>query len=130
MLGQASGHTRRAVVSTQLVPAATGARTARCGAPRGHATGTHTARLVEVTAANEPRRWGTLLPALLQKKHVGPVLRQSSRKGNPEERRAGSSELPDNYEAILIGAAALADTTVAGDADGVTAMKRLCGSVS
>ncbi|ESS62993.1 hypothetical protein TCDM_09259 [Trypanosoma cruzi Dm28c] len=35
MMGQASGHTRRAVVSTQLVPAATGARTARCGAPRG-----------------------------------------------------------------------------------------------
>ncbi|RNF00736.1 hypothetical protein TcG_12026, partial [Trypanosoma cruzi] len=35
MMGQASGHTRKAVVSTQLVPAATGAHTARCGAPRG-----------------------------------------------------------------------------------------------
>ncbi|RNF02233.1 hypothetical protein TcG_11317, partial [Trypanosoma cruzi] len=34
-MGQASGHTRKAVFSTQLVPAATGARTARCGAPRG-----------------------------------------------------------------------------------------------
>ncbi|RNE99867.1 hypothetical protein TcG_11872, partial [Trypanosoma cruzi] len=34
MLGQASGHTRKAVVSTQLVPRETGARTARCGAPR------------------------------------------------------------------------------------------------
>ncbi|RNF02314.1 hypothetical protein TcG_11346, partial [Trypanosoma cruzi] len=35
MMGQASGHTRKAVFSTQLVPAATGARMARCGAPRG-----------------------------------------------------------------------------------------------
>ncbi|RNC40669.1 hypothetical protein TcCL_NonESM09826 [Trypanosoma cruzi] len=34
MLGLAGGHTRRAVVSRQLVPAATGARTERCGAPR------------------------------------------------------------------------------------------------
>ncbi|RNF01373.1 hypothetical protein TcG_11765, partial [Trypanosoma cruzi] len=34
MLGQASGHTRKAVVSTQLVPRETGTRTARCGAPR------------------------------------------------------------------------------------------------
>ncbi|RNC51369.1 hypothetical protein TcCL_ESM11526 [Trypanosoma cruzi] len=58
------------------------------------------------------------------------VLRQSSSKGYPEGRRAGSSELPDNYEVILIGAAALADTTAADDADGVTALKQLCGSVS
>ncbi|RNC52357.1 hypothetical protein TcCL_ESM10431 [Trypanosoma cruzi] len=97
---------------------------------KGHATGTPTAGLAEDTAANEPRRWGTLVPALLQKNHAGLVLRQSSSKGNPEGRRAGSSELPDNYEAILIGAAAFAHTTAAGDADGVTAMKRLCGSVS
>ncbi|RNF06494.1 surface protease GP63 [Trypanosoma cruzi] len=45
---------------------------------------TPTAGLVEVTAASEPRRWGTLVPALLQKSHVGMVLRQSSSKGNPE----------------------------------------------
>ncbi|EKF30743.1 hypothetical protein MOQ_005439, partial [Trypanosoma cruzi marinkellei] len=56
--------------------------------------------------------------------------RRSHGKGNPEGRRAGSSELPNNYEAIHIGAAAHADTTAAGDANGVTAMKRLCGSVS
>ncbi|KAF8293211.1 hypothetical protein TcYC6_0109180 [Trypanosoma cruzi] len=54
----------------------------------GHATGTPTAGLVEVTAANEPRRWGTLVPALLQKNHVGPALRQSSSKDNPEGRMA------------------------------------------
>ncbi|KAF8277381.1 hypothetical protein TcBrA4_0110480 [Trypanosoma cruzi] len=96
----------------------------------GHAAGTPTAGLVEVTAANEPRRWGTLVPALLQKNHAGMVLRQSSSKGNPEGRRALRYELPDNYDAILIGAAALADTTAAGDADGATAMKQLCGSVS
>ncbi|RNC32877.1 hypothetical protein TcCL_Unassigned04474 [Trypanosoma cruzi] len=35
MLGLAGGHTRKAVVSRQLVPRATGARTERCGAPRG-----------------------------------------------------------------------------------------------
>ncbi|RNC38232.1 hypothetical protein TcCL_NonESM12535, partial [Trypanosoma cruzi] len=58
------------------------------------------------------------------------VLRQSSSKGNPGERRALRYELPGNYKAILIGAAALTDTTAAGDADGVTAMKRLCCSVS
>ncbi|EAN84279.1 hypothetical protein Tc00.1047053506877.50 [Trypanosoma cruzi] len=34
---------------------------------------------------------GTLVPALLQKSHVGPVLRQSSSKGNPEGERL---ELP------------------------------------
>ncbi|KAF8279404.1 hypothetical protein TcBrA4_0101480 [Trypanosoma cruzi] len=70
------------------------------------------------------------MPALLHKNHAGMVLRQSSSKGNPEGRSALRYELPDNYEVILIGAAALADTTAAGDADGVTAMKRLCGSVS
>ncbi|RNC60216.1 hypothetical protein TcCL_ESM02171 [Trypanosoma cruzi] len=58
------------------------------------------------------------------------VLLQSSSNNNPEGRMAGSSELPDSYEAIFIGTAALAGTTAAGDADGVTAMKRLCGSVS
>ncbi|RNC51420.1 hypothetical protein TcCL_ESM11466 [Trypanosoma cruzi] len=130
MLGLADGHMRKAVVSRQLLPAARSARTARRGAPRRHATSTTTAGLVEVTAANAPRRWGALVPALLQKSGFSLVLRQSSSKGNPEGRRAGSSELPDNYEAILIGAAAPADTTAAGDADGVTAMKRLCGSVS
>ncbi|RNE95704.1 hypothetical protein TcG_13289 [Trypanosoma cruzi] len=53
----------------------------------GHAAGTPTAGLVEVTAANEPRRWGTLVPALLQKSHAGMVPRQSSSKGNTEGRR-------------------------------------------
>ncbi|RNC33835.1 exo-alpha-sialidase [Trypanosoma cruzi] len=85
MLGLAGGHTRKAVVSRQLVPAATGARTEMCGAPRGplhrHA---HCNALVEVNADNEPRRWGTLVPALLQKSHFAPVLRQSSSRGNPE----------------------------------------------
>ncbi|ESS55810.1 hypothetical protein TCDM_12696 [Trypanosoma cruzi Dm28c] len=52
-----------------------------------NATGTPTAGLVEVTAASEPRRWGTLMPALLRKNHAGMVLRQSSSKGNPEGRR-------------------------------------------
>ncbi|KAF8280605.1 hypothetical protein TcYC6_0010570 [Trypanosoma cruzi] len=130
MLGLAGGHTQKAVVSTQLVPAAIGARTARCGAPRGprhrHAHCTSGGRNCGQWAPS----LGTLVPALLQKNHAGMVLRQSSSEDNPEERRAGSSELPDNYEAILIGAAALEDTTAAGDADGVTAMKRLCGSVS
>ncbi|ESS64380.1 hypothetical protein TCDM_07511 [Trypanosoma cruzi Dm28c] len=78
MLGQASGHTRRAVVSTQLVPAATGARTARCGAPRGprhrHAHcrpgGSHCSQ-----RASSPRAF---LHSTVHNNHAGLVLRRSS----------------------------------------------------
>ncbi|EAN83278.1 hypothetical protein TcCL_NonESM10350 [Trypanosoma cruzi] len=85
--------------------------------------------MVEKTAANEPFRWGTLVSAPLHKNHAGLVLRQSSSKSNSEEQGAESFELLDNYEVILIGVAALEDTTAAGDAVRVNAMKRLFGFV-
>ncbi|RNC55184.1 hypothetical protein TcCL_ESM07328 [Trypanosoma cruzi] len=88
MLGQAGGRTRKAVVSRQLVPRATGAARQGVAHNEGHFTGTPTAGLVEVTAANEPRRWGTLVPALMQKNDAGMVLRHSSSRGNPEGRMA------------------------------------------